>query len=104
MTDRTDNELAECLVANDIGSRDVRGARIFPHNYRYKFGNTLMSTEDFVRDWRVAGMAMEKVRSGADMSRNVLRWVNFMRDVRRIPLDAKSLPRAINEAFCEAMK
>jgi hypothetical protein len=96
----TDEELADAVVALGVGEP---WGENFPGCYR--LGVTDMLSVDayaFVRDWRVAGALMEKLRP---FDSNIYFW-NGMACVKvadNMRIENKSLPRAIIEACVEAL-
>ena len=97
-----DKELADAVVALGVGSHDLG----YPANlstHGYAIGGQVMSIITFTTDWRVAGALMEMVRTRGEVTKRVLLWINLMRDIRRIPVNAESLPRAIIEACVSAL-
>ncbi len=101
--------LADRVVALGVGSKQ----EIMAGGYGNAHPETVYLVEGsigggspsvFLNDGRVVLALMAKVRSDANHALNALRWINLMRDIRRIPLDAKSLYIAIIEACCAALE
>ena len=91
----SDQELADALVALGIGSGGPA--------YWCPINDTLpaVSTEQFVRDWRVAGAVMEQWGNGLEYVLVVDKWeVSYTWDDasfrQNIIVLNQSLPRAIN--------
>lgn len=98
-----DKELADKVVALGVGARfpvESQTPRYHLDSSSGRQNTGYLMPELFVRDWRVAGALMENVRSHKIGS---IKWITLMRDIRRIPLNAESLPRAIIEACVEAL-
>ena len=104
-----DKELADAVVALGVGN--------YNGTTMYFYGRSFDAIPEFVRDWRVAGALMEKAQSKPD-------YLQFILDKSKISSQAahrvwayedldggsisharnESLPRAIAEACCEALK
>ena len=104
----TDQELADRIVALGVG----RANQIYPDALGrfYQIDpdadwQTSVNETKFVRDWRVAGAMMEKCDSVYPDKLTDGRW-QAMASINAMPskwIMDESLPRAINEACCEAL-
>lgn len=103
-------KLADEIVGCGVG-RKVK--HIGNRNWRYSFiidcpDHEIQDTaEDFCNDWRVAGAMMEKIPDGFGYTKSVNDWIVYDTNFRGDELvlaKNESLPLAINEACCEALK
>ena len=97
MTDYTDKDLADALVADGI--LEKRGGCYALPRRRLAIGYG-HEADKVVRDWRVAGACLERCsRIRADVSGDQwVAWVNWQAEAQ---VD-DSLPRAIIEAYVRA--
>ena len=95
----SDKELADRIVALGIGKRT---------SFCMEINGSVLSESKFVRDWRVAGALMEKVKDREWLTNVAHDGVVFVFTDRDEPYDCieiagESLPRTIIEACVEAL-
>ena len=102
-----DKELADRCVALGVGKRTKHKAA-----YHKWFLYDALEDEQFVRDWRVAGSLMEKVKDGGAWFHDKNKGWCAIHEASRAEnayyagwenASGESLPRTIIEACCEAL-
>ena len=87
-----DKELADAVVALGVGEQD----KGFPDRWYIPHESGALFTDEFVRDWRVAGACFEA------LDRAVYDMVSLIQSAELIEVRGKNWPRAIIEACVKA--
>lgn len=95
----SDQALAERVLNQGVGAKTVVGG-VAPYlaDEEMWSADRGLTADEFIRDGRVVLTLITEVRK-----RGMMPWINLMRDIRRIPLDADLEP-AIVTACVEALE